>query len=84
MRKVANLRRLLGMVVTAIKAGRSVYHTTMLGQPERRVKHKVCQFVRSYGRDVALSRFPEFQTIPVGPPEISRPYTSPTSGDSKR
>jgi hypothetical protein len=37
------------MVVTAIKAGPFFHHTTMLGQPERRVKHKVCQFVRIGG-----------------------------------
>ena len=42
-RKVANLRKLLGIVVTAVQAGRSVYHTIMLGQAVRRVKHKVCQ-----------------------------------------
>jgi hypothetical protein len=29
-RKVANLRRLLDIIVTAVKAGRSVHHTKML------------------------------------------------------
>lgn len=42
-RKVVNLRSVLGIIVTAVQAGRSVYHTSMVGQPGGRVKHKVCQ-----------------------------------------
>ncbi len=65
MRKVANLRRLLGMVVTAIQAGRSVYHNIMLGQAKQRVKHDVCQFCEIAGPEASLRRFSEFQAIPV-------------------